>query len=238
MKLLEQYIRQLLEYETNATPEKPYGNHMFGLARHKKEQDTAPEKRAYRDLGNYIKNHLDGSDRAVQNLEKSIGNFTGLKDHEKYKDVLVPKPGVVWRGTGVKNLDELKGMYGISPKIVKMIKKHRLGFDPNVLLISEDSKYVPRGKEISSWSYDLDTAQGFAIEHLRDYGSLPIILMAKVPSSGNFIINWEEIPLMHEYEEKEVIAVGPVVCSVFVIMGGFREKTKKEILQLSGETII
>ena len=73
LKLLEQYIKALLENETNASEEMPFGNHLFGEYREKNEPDTDIEKRIYSMLADWV----------IENDDKETELVTTIFELEK-----------------------------------------------------------------------------------------------------------------------------------------------------------
>ena len=210
-KLLEKYIKYLLEYETNATEEMPFGNHLFGDPRKKGEADTKSEDFIYAILSRWIKD-----ESFTTYLEKHIDELAYLLKTGKYKDVLSPPSGVVWRGTSIPF--EEATLYSIPNKVVSDIRNgHRKSF-----LIRKNFDWTPRGNRFSSWSYKLNIAIDFMLESARHHKSfsnkeIGIILRAEVPTNGKFIFNWKEVPVMVQQKEQEVISIGKVKSSVYVI---------------------
>jgi len=205
MKELEQYIRMLVEEETNATEDMPYGNHLFGDARKKEEKDTGEEKKLYKSLEAWV---YDSSDGDINNFLEQV---LDLLKQGKYEDVLRPESGTVYRGTSI-TVEKARSLFGkdIDRKTNSRGVLHDVG----------TIDYVPRAKKSASWTYDRNTAVRFAGADIRNslsgkkVDNLGMLLTAKIPNSGHFIINYKEIPYMVEYSEEEVISIGNIECSV------------------------
>ena len=212
MKLLEKYIRQIIESETNATPEKPFGDYLFGDARNKPEKDNFEERVIYAQLKDWIK--LNNSEHK-SNLLPKIKLLVSLLDSGSYSDVLQPPKGVVYRGTAVRSVDALKNTYGISSYGGSKVS------DGKLFLEKSNHIYKSRASEITSWTYDSKTAVDFMLTNSwHNWSNLTyvgILLVAKVPDSGVFVLNYEEVPSLSSEREQEVLSLGDVACDVYLM---------------------
>ena len=231
LKLLEQYIKALLENETNASEEMPFGNHLFGEYREKNEPDTDIEKRIYSMLADWV---IENDDKETE-LVTTIFELEKLLKDGKYEDVLRPKAGNVYRGIRM-SFEEALSMFGH--------EMNEFNLKIPCKIFSLKHSYSSRRQPISSWSYDLHMARNFATpesqnkSHVGKRDTVSVIMKATVPQSGDFILNYNEIPVMSdtsEFDEKEVIGVGNINVNSFLVFP-FSKLVNQELAQIKNRS--
>ena len=206
MKELEQYIRMLIENETNATKDMPYGNHLFGLDRGLGEWDTDEERKFAVTLFKYISNNSSN-----QKLSKYLYQALALMKDGKYEDMLKPLPGMVYRGMNISE-DYSKKMFNVGYDEI---------FNSGVYQVEMDGvSYSPIANDVvGSWSYGKKTAEDFASDgtYRRDIGKsnrIAAVFSKKLPTSdGIFIMNSKELEKIGNKwsrGEREVLSVGEI----------------------------
>lgn len=203
-KLLEKYIGIIIEAEevhlSNWSWDKPFGNHLFGTARHKPETDTSDEAQIY----NAVVDWNISSEKSPNTHEYFMELEQLLKDG-KYEDVLRPENGTVYRGTSW-NIGNVERKYG--KDVVDRIKAGEIINVGKII-------YSPRGKQLSSWTYNKTLPFYFGWSAAVEGENVSAIMMAKIPNSGNFILNWKEVPILATSgDEEEVIAIGNIDCEL------------------------
>jgi hypothetical protein len=206
--MLKEYIQQVIREATNASQEKPFGNHLFGWARDIPEEDTKEEWQIYYNLKNFVRSYKQKPD-----LIKQAQYLLSLMDNGKYNDVLKPKEGIVYRGMafGKRNYTEIESLFG-DTSFSEITTEQPF--------ISKDSfVYSPLdSKPLSSWSYDFNIAFDFSRQRNPVELSIGVIMSAVVPSGGNFVLNHEEVPIMKSMKESEVVSLGDVKCMKTIII--------------------
>lgn len=213
MKLLEQYIRHLIEQETNATEDMPFGNHLFGEFRKRNEPDTDMEKRIYSVISNWIHNNDEQDGKIVDVAQKLIR----LLMDGKYEDVLRPENGSVYRGLKMSG-EEADSFFG---KDVMA----ELNIENPYTVIDKQISYSSRRHLLSSWTYSPLIAKNFMHPRATNMSTVgkgdtvSVMMRANIPKSGDFLFNHQEIPVMGAavYDEEEVIAVGSVNVEGFFV---------------------
>jgi hypothetical protein len=224
MNLLEKYIRLLLTEES--TKDDIYGKYLFGEPRGLPEEDLGHE----RQLGFMITDYLD-SNEIDPVFKSSLIKLLELLKQGKYKDVLEPDPGIVYRGLKV-NFEVAKKMFGEK-------------FDHNIdekrkVKIIQNYVYNPVNL-ISSWSYSKRVAVQFALYTIYndrpryEHGDCVILFKTNV-GNNNFLFNWNTISdvgqngkyeysdnigsvdFNYMYDEQEAIGVGPIKCEEAIVI--------------------
>ena len=235
--LLENWREYLAEEAPNA--DQPYGQHLFGKERKLPEPDSEAEDAMWQNIEDFlVPGKAEHENRTSSLTAETIKTLSALKANitkypPDYKEVLIPKMDVVYRGTKLTD-QQLSTILGANIDAVG-----DQWFDGVQNRISVSNPYVKEGAMTytsmrgpgNSWSEGEDVARDFASGRVKTVTTskaatpspLPkttppplteatgqrkswaAVLSAKLSDNPGFIMNYKAIPTMTKYGEEEAI---------------------------------
>ena len=182
------------------------------------EKNTTSEEEAFWALENHYNKNSDDK------LNTAAKTFVDLAGNNKYKDILRPPSGFVYRVIGM-DIQSAAKLFDITPREL---------MDSEQFVYKEMSKYAARQtNSIQSWAFnpEVDVLSDFA-------GKAPVTVMfkAKCPDDGKFFMNpygLSKLDLIGKWHrEKEVISYGPVKIAgaAYYCHNGFVRVSHNEIV--------
>lgn len=146
---LQSYLEETLSTEAI----KKFGHVLFGSARQLPEQDTAYEKKIYKNITDWIKGaYMYG--RQNNDIDNIIKELLDLQN--QYPDVLKPDTTTLYRGVQLLSYEQFH------------IKKRDFKNLDNSYMISKKAYSIFPKSNIQSWTTDIQTAENFIKNEFYD----------------------------------------------------------------------